>query len=357
MHRGTASQTEGSNALKRSAEAGGASDGQEGLSLDCCNCLKGIFALCVLVHHLYQHSGLFRASLVGTGLQALGYLSVACFFFLSGYGLYVSYIKKGETYIREFFKKKIVPFYIVILLLSVIYAAEGVALGQTYSVGILLKSLTFGGTVIGKGWYLQVQLLLYLCFWLTFRTVKNRRYGILWIYGECLLFCLIMYGLGYRSTWFESVFAFAAGMTWCELAARKRAPGNKVVALGCGMEFVLFCAVLFGSFLVKNSVAALILKMLSAVLFAVLIAAATKLIRVENGITRWLGRYSFEIYVCQGLPLVLFHSSKYNIYIKPIHLYFYRCDCNDRDGGFASSGHKKNICSSKKPLKNMEGAV
>ena len=25
------------------------------ISADCSNCLKGIFAVCVLVHHLYQH--------------------------------------------------------------------------------------------------------------------------------------------------------------------------------------------------------------------------------------------------------------------------------------------------------------
>ncbi|MEE0079826.1 MAG: acyltransferase family protein [Holdemanella sp.] len=189
---------------------------QAGISLDCSNCLKGIFAICVLIHHLYQHSGLLHQTIIGGCLQAAGYLSVSCFFFLSGYGLYVSYMSKGETYINGFLKRKIAPFYCLILFFTVIYFVEGILTGQTFSAGIMLKSVTFGGTIIGNGWYLQVQLLLYLFFLETFRIVKDGRLRILFIFGEYLLFCTCLYALGYSSTWFESVLAFPVGMMWRE---------------------------------------------------------------------------------------------------------------------------------------------
>lgn len=67
---------------------------------------------------------------------------------LSGYGLYASYISKGKPYINSFLKRKIAPFYWLILLFTVIYLVKGILLGQTFSIEILLKSLTFGGTII-----------------------------------------------------------------------------------------------------------------------------------------------------------------------------------------------------------------
>ena len=38
---------------------------QAGISSDCSNCLKGFFAICVLIHHLYQHSGLLHQTIIG----------------------------------------------------------------------------------------------------------------------------------------------------------------------------------------------------------------------------------------------------------------------------------------------------
>lgn len=79
------------------------------------------------------------------------------------------------------------------------------------------------------------------------------------------------------------------------------------------IDFTLVCIAFVGSYLVDNQVAALILKMVSSVCFAVFVATATHLIHVENRITRWLGKYSTEIYLVQGLFLTLFHSEMINL--------------------------------------------
>lgn len=292
-----------------------------GISADCSNCLKGIFATCVLIHHLYQHSGLLHQTVIEICLQAAGYLSVACFFFLSGYGLYASYQEEAERYVKNFLKRKIVPFYCLILLFTLIYYVEGILLGQVFPTEILIKSFTFGGTVIGNGWYLQVQLLLYVFFFVTFRVVKDSKQCIIWIFGECLLFCVFLYVLGYGSTWYESVFAFPIGMIWREIDHYTvEIKKNKFVCfIGGGIEFVLVCISFVGFYLINNPIVALMLKMTSAVFFAVFIATAINLIHVENRITRWLGKYSTEIYVVQGLFLSLFHSQM--IYLENSYLY------------------------------------
>ena len=42
---------------------------QTGISSASSNCLKGIFAICVLIHHLYQGSGLLHDTVIGGVLQ------------------------------------------------------------------------------------------------------------------------------------------------------------------------------------------------------------------------------------------------------------------------------------------------
>lgn len=226
---------------------------------------------------------------------------------------------KGEVYVKGFFKKKIMPFYELIIFLTAIYIAEGIVLDQTYSASVLIQSLTFGGTVIGNGWYLQVQLLLYVCFYLTFRISKSRKWNFVLIYGWCLLYCILMYSFGQSSTRYESVFAFATGMAWYELEDQIKRTNKFIVLLG-GVEFILFCATFLGHCFVDNTIAALMLKMLSAVLFATFVVTAVNIISVENRATRWLGKYSLEIYVSQGLFLTFFHSQYINIENQYIYI-------------------------------------
>lgn len=57
------------------------------------DCLKGIFAICVLTHHICNRIGIDGA--LGPFLASWGYLSVVIFFVLSGYGLAFSYKSRG----------------------------------------------------------------------------------------------------------------------------------------------------------------------------------------------------------------------------------------------------------------------
>lgn len=83
------------------------------LSKEQTDCLKGLFAILVLVHHLYQHSGLISNLYLGVLFNSLGYFAVAIFLFLSGFDLEISYKKNGQEYLRGFVRSKIIPFDVV----------------------------------------------------------------------------------------------------------------------------------------------------------------------------------------------------------------------------------------------------
>ena len=285
------------------------------ISVECSNSLKGILAICILAHHLYQYSGLFRNTVWGVCLQSAGYLSVACFLFLSGYGLFISCEKNGIKYIKNFAKYKIVPFYGMILLFTAIYFVEGIFLGERYPLPIIIESFTFGGTVILNGWYLQVQLLLYLFFFLTFRLISYDTVRIVLICVECFVFCIIMILVGELSIWYECIFAFPIGMIWAKyFNVSTNTFEKKLVCLGKTVFIgVLFCITFIGSYLIEAEILALTFKMASSILFAVSVAIAINLINIENRITRWLGKYSTEIYALQGFFLILYHSKVINL--------------------------------------------
>ena len=88
------------------------------------DCLKGILAVLVLIHHLTQNSGLLMDTPLRGVFANLGYLSVSAFLFLSGYGMMASYNKKGKKYAEQLPLKRMLPFYCIIIILIVMHAIE-----------------------------------------------------------------------------------------------------------------------------------------------------------------------------------------------------------------------------------------
>lgn len=283
------------------------------ISADLSRCLKGTFAVCVLMHHLYQHSGLLKGTIIGCGLQAAGYLSVSVFFFLSGYGLLASYQGGGESYIRSFPRRRILPFLGMIMFFSAIYLANGLLRGNTYAIDSvsIWKALVFGSPIIVNGWYLQVQLLLYMFFFVTCYSIKDHKLQIVVIGLECLALCTALFLSGYYSTWFESIMAFPAGILWRIHGGGTHSDlPKKTVSRFCRVVVlcVFFGGTILGWQLLDSMEASLLCKMISAILFPMMVVEIAPCFPVENRITRWFGEYSVEIYAFQGLFLGLFHS-------------------------------------------------
>ena len=293
---------------------------QDYLSHDNTNCLKGIFAVFVLIHHLYQYSGLFDDSAIGLAFQALGYLSVGMFFFYTGYGMMVSKNKIG--YVKVMGRRRILPLYLFYVFLIIFYTAWQLILHYPVSYVDIIQSFLFGKTIVPLGWYLQVAFIIYLLLWGVFIIVKKDT--------ECLsitIIVLVLYSVicnicGLASTWYESVFCVVLGMSW---AVNK----NKIDNLLDRKTWRMFLvsAFLFLISVVGTKISPLLnieIKMISAVFFSVFITVATYVFPnffYNNYITRVLGKYSLEIYVSQGFFLLLRKGG--SIYID--NPYFFIC--------------------------------
>lgn len=283
-------------------------------------CLKGIFAIFVLIHHLYQWSGLFRngySLYFGYCLQALGYYSVAMFIFLSGYGLMASQSEKTK---HTFFKKKVVPYYLVMCVFILAYSIFDKVVGTTITLCDVLKSLTWGGTIIINGWYLQVQLLYYLLFYFVCQFESKKKQMVLMTVLQIVYMSLCI--LFNQSTLlYERTLLFVLGMVWFEEKDCINSWINKGIhywtTVLCSMILMIGLYLLTG--VTENAIVCGIERGLSYPFFIVLTICSISKVRIVNGVTRFFGKISLEIYVFQGMFLMLFHSSFF--YLNSVIVY------------------------------------
>lgn len=290
------------------------------LSLENTGCLKGILAICIVLCHLwgplvegnpYLANGII-GNTVGRICAVLGYLSVALFLFLSGYGLCVQYQKKGEAYLNGFLLKRVLPLYIINILLIIFYALSSLLLGEAFSWKILFQSFLFGGTIISKGWYLQAILVWYLFFFIVFKFIKSNKLQIVAMIGAFLVYltaCLIMQ---LSSTWYEGVFCLILGIVWAKYFKQinEILSKSKWFVLSILIVGLLFAvSFVFGNFDFLPNLLRIAVKSISACMFTILVVLFLRIILINNIITRFLGKISLEIYVFHGFFLTLYRCT------------------------------------------------
>ena len=190
------------------------------MSIKNTNALKGIMAVIVVISHVYTSSS-FQAnsSIIEFVFGSLaGYVPVSVFFFLSGYGAMCSFNKKGEQYIRLFPRNRMLPLYLISLVMIAVYSLLNLIIHKNFSTILFLKSLTLGGTVIKYGWYLQTILVLYLVFWLCFSLkIKCNKRICLFCVSVMVLY-VIAFVLDVEPTLYATAPTMLMGVLWAVLA-------------------------------------------------------------------------------------------------------------------------------------------
>ncbi len=270
--------------------------------------VKGIFAVFILLSHLRQYiAGVFAADYyVVVFLTHLGQLMVAMFFFYSGFGIMQSHAKK-PNYAKGFFKNRIVKTLLHFDLAVLLYLVLSLVLGEKYAPGDYLFSW-IGWTSLGNSnWFVFVMLCLYCAAWLSLEIYekwkpKNNFPTVpVLCTGVSILLWILLRISGKDSFWYNTLLCFPAGM-WFSVyknALDRIVQKNIFLRLSCiAGVFALFAIFYF----MGNQVA----YSLCACLFCLLIVLVTMNVKVDNPILRWLGKHSFEIYIIQRFPMILF---------------------------------------------------
>ena len=254
------------------------------------NGFKGVLALVVMTEHVLQHTGFrdlfsecpkFVQAVVGSVLEQLGIVPVACFFMLSGYGLRVSADNGGVSYARSMFRRKIIPFFGIVLISAIMYFLMFAAIGSPKSMYEFVRTFGFGGTIIVNGWFLQVILAM----------------GAVLIVIVLEAYCI---GTGLSRTWYQALPAFALGYLLGKMANKK--VNNPLALLVVGL--ILFVI----RELIPCQYGWLNIAILQV--YIVCVAAAVfdiaNMLSFKNKVVGFLGGLFLEIYICHGLFLKIY---------------------------------------------------
>ncbi|MBQ0043367.1 MAG: acyltransferase [Lachnospiraceae bacterium] len=293
------------------------------LSADKVLCMKGVFAIGVLLHHLFQYSGIVKwGTMLGNTLQALGYLSVGMFFFYSGYGLKASSEKEG--YVKSFLPRRLLPLYIFYVVLIGIYYTWSLICGYGITSELIVRSFFFGETIVRLGWFLQVTFVLYLLFWTIFSLCKSNRLRIGLMLLALVSYSVICNLLGLDSIWYEGIYCFWFGILWHEYRKKIDKAFMKCFFGVLGAFIILF--VFFFILQYKMQLVFVykdVFKIISAIMFACMINTFSYIFRntriIDNVCLKFLGRNSIGLYVSQGLFLMM--RSGTNIHIDDAYIF------------------------------------
>lgn len=268
------------------------------LSKDNTNALKGLLAIVVFVCHLPSYLGLFSDQLAGSLLVCFGSPAVGLYFFLSGYGVTISF-KNREGYLKGFWRRRILPFSINYLFVLCLYVLLNIAVGKHIDGNMLLKSFVLGGYVL-NGWYIQIQFWLYVTFFFVYSLRLNTR----WKNSIVLITLVAYYAFGVaikiQGTYYISVLLFWLGLVWAENneTINRCLDEHKVAGLpiGIGMTGIGVLLIVIRSFTTSFFFGRMVTT-LSDMMFCIGTLIFIRYFPVRCLLTDQLGIYSFEIYV------------------------------------------------------------
>lgn len=269
--------------------------------------INGFFVLLVFLRHTVDYvdlgagDGFFRLF-----NQRLEQLLVAPFLFYSGYGVCYSIQKKGQRYVNQLPKNRFLKVWLHFALAVLLYHVLSIYLGKNYSPLRIALSYTGWESIGNSNWYIFATLFLYLATWLSF-TIFRKSHFLAASALTALAVGYILLVQQFRGLWwYDTALVYPAGVIYglygSKLEKPLRNPLGFLVMVGCFVACYLFRE-------------ELIWRELMAVAFALTIVSGTMIFQVGNPVLKFLGKYTFEIYILQRLPMVLLQGQFSNRYV------------------------------------------
>lgn len=138
-------------------------------------------------------------------------LGVSACFLVSGYGLYFSFEKK-ENYLKGFLFQKffrlLIP-YLIFFVISIIYKLITKQVVDISNIVYELLTLQLDGLLL---WYLKIQLLFYVFFYISFKFIKNKNISIVLLIVLTVIYYILAWQFNLKSYWYNTCLFFPIGI-------------------------------------------------------------------------------------------------------------------------------------------------
>lgn len=261
--------------------------------------VKALMALVIVADHMALFYGVsFLRPFIEFGAPI-----VSVFFFISGYGLQVSYCKKGQDYLSHFFSRRfwkvLAPYLIATALYCLLTWSPDKHLGKD-----LLLTFTEGKPILPFSWFVVELLYFYLAFFVSFRYFSGKwRIAVMCLFMALLFF--LTFRLHYGNGWWISSLAFPAGIVFATQEKRiyscyDGSPVRYWLSLAV-LTIVLALCYLGGRLLGKYYLWTICY--ICIPLIVALVVARWPFEKLNSKAVSFLAMVSYEIYLCQGIAM------------------------------------------------------
>lgn len=283
--------------------------------------IKGLFAIVVLLHHIYQKMDICQnMQFVDYFMRSLGYLGVSVFLFVSGYGLYKSMevVKMSRNSTDgggyKVLLHRVLPIFFINIFLIVIYSLFRYFMLGELDLNNCLRSIAFGGNTAANGWYLQAIMWFYLAFIIISQISFKRLLPVL--SALILVYMAWCFFNGTHLWWYISSLAFPVGAIMSKYSYKwnKILRGKVLFSIAAAL-FIAFY--LLHYFVVPSDryISLIVFCCLPAyiVLFSLLVYLSSAWISYKSKVLDFLGHYYLEIYVLQGLIFIALRNNYWTL--------------------------------------------
>lgn len=216
---------------------------------------------------------------------------------------------KGEKYIKNFPRKRLVTIVVPALFISAVYFVMKWKM-YGYSLGDMKYDFFRGASVISNGWYVTAIIYFYIAFYISamFTLMTKKKWLILILNGGAtivyIMGCLRMH---YEGHWFPAAFAFYYGILW---AFYKNKIDND---LKKGIFAVIIGLVAFYYFITMGVKFEYGWAEFKCLMYLTIIILLGMKVQLQSEIMEWLGSISYEIYLVHGLFFSLLRNRYINL--------------------------------------------
>ena len=292
------------------------------MSKDSTDAIKGIFILLVFFRHANEYvknSGFDYSSLADSLFSMtdsfLNQLIVVMFLFFSGYGIIYSISNKGDSYISNIPKHRVLNTLLNFDIAVACFIILSFIIGHSFDTKTIILSFTGWESVGNSNWYIFVILICYLSTWLVFALNRGNR-SILTVtllnFGLLIIATIALALAGKPSHWYNTIFAYPIGMMFGLFKERFDSLVNKKYA-ACLICTVICFAISTLLFFDKNlpigensraiiNGSSWVIRVISVIIIVLMVM--TKF-NIQNKALIWLGGNLFPLYIYQRIPMII----------------------------------------------------
>ena len=197
--------------------------------------IKGIFVITVFFSHFcsYVHLEAWYDKPLQSYCIFLGQLMVAPFLLYSGYGIFESVKKKGDAYIKDFPKKRILKTLIHFDFAVILFLILDLIIERQVSIPVFLLSLTAWESIGNSNWFIFAILCAYTFAFAGLIIFKGNLGKALFVIIAMSIAYMVVVSQFKDNYWIDTILAFPIG---CSLSLYKdkidKTLHNKIVTLG-----------------------------------------------------------------------------------------------------------------------------